>query len=290
MAKKVLIITETGTNIGLGHLSRCFGLYEALEAVGAVPEIILKLDGAFEISFEDKNIKVLDWWEENNINRIDNSGYGAVVLDSYNATPGIYEYMMGADFPVFFDDMGSRYEKGTVINGAVKAETLDYPQRGNVSYLLGTKYLCLRKVFWDIADKKNKKDVGNILVALGGGDPRGITRIVLEAISENFPTISKNIVLGKGSAGYDVEKYVTGKDKVFQSLSGTAMKRLEENADICICGMGQTLYECACVGTGAISIAMSDNQRYDVDRWRDVGFMEYAGMWSDGDLTEKLIG
>jgi len=49
------------------------------------------------------------------------------------------------------------YPKGVVVNGSIHAKELNYSKKNGVKYLLGPKYIPLRKDFWEVPEKEIKE-------------------------------------------------------------------------------------------------------------------------------------
>ena len=214
-----------------------------------------------------------------------------IIIDSYLADTGFYEKVSEmADVPVYFDDtMRLNYPKGVVINGGVYAEKMDYKHREYIIYLLGPHYTPLRKEFWDVPEKEIREDIENVMVTFGGDDMRDMTSKVLKLLVENYPELSKNIVIGNGFQNIrEIERISDKKTNLIYSPDAEGMKKTMLESDIAICAGGQTLYELARVGVPAIAVAIVDNQMNNVKGWQEAGFIEYAGWWEDETVLQNI--
>ena len=98
---KVKIFTETGKNVGLGHLSRCLSVASALHEVNIDVEIIISgevLSVVPELNqFKFQN---LNWLNPNKLNKIITS-CECGIFDSYKLNKGLLEIIhQSSIFPV----------------------------------------------------------------------------------------------------------------------------------------------------------------------------------------------
>ena len=191
--QKVLILTEGGRNIGFGHITRCTALYQAFEEKGIIPEFIVNGDDSIIDLLVGKNYEIFDWIDEKErllelIQNVD-----IAIIDSYLADIDIYETISECvKFPVCLDDNKRLdYPKGIVVNGAIYTEELNYPVKKGVTYLLGPKYMPLRKEFWNVPEKEIKENIESVLITFGGDDMRNMTPGVLRLLKTDSANSSR---------------------------------------------------------------------------------------------------
>jgi len=99
-------------------------------------------------------------------------GVDIAVLDSYLAKIDIYRKISEmVKIPIYLDDFKRLdYTRSMVVNGAIYAEELKYPEREGVAYLLGADYTPLREEFWNVPKKEIRTDLKSLLVTFGGDD------------------------------------------------------------------------------------------------------------------------
>ena len=193
---KVYILTEGGRNIGFGHITRCFSLFQAFEEKGYKPKLIINGDNSVLDLLNNCNYKILNWLKEKAklFNKIENADI--VIIDSYLADIEIYKRISElAKTPVYFDDTKRLdYPQGIVINGSIGANILNYPQKKGTNYLLGTKYQSIRKAFGDIPEKEIRENIESIMITFGGNDIRNLTPKILNLFTNKYPDIKKNVI------------------------------------------------------------------------------------------------
>ncbi|MBA7574080.1 hypothetical protein ES708_15882 [subsurface metagenome] len=181
------------------------------------------------------------------------------------------------------------YPKGIVVNGSIYAEELDYPRKNGVIYLLGTKYTSLRKEFWEVPKKEIKDRIESIMVTFGGDDAKNMTPKILAFLNGKYPNLIKNVIIGRAFQNIDEIKKCTDKNtNLIYYPDAEKMKEIMLESDIAISACGQTLNELASVGVPTIGVCIAENQLGNVKGWGKVGFLEYAGWYSKGNILEKI--
>jgi UDP-2,4-diacetamido-2,4,6-trideoxy-beta-L-altropyranose hydrolase len=288
---KVTIVTEGSKFIGFGHITRCTSLYQAFEEKDILPVFIINGDGTVKDLLYDKHYEIFNWLD--NKNKLFDSIRDAdiVIIDSYIAEYKIYENasQLTKILACIDDNRRIEYPGGFIINGTIYAEDLNYPKRKDVTYLLGSKYIPLRKEFWDVPEKEIKENIQTVMVTFGGDDARNMTPGILKLLEENFPKLIKKVIIGKGFKNIErIESLKNGKTELIYYPNAEDMKRVMLESDIAISASGQTLYELARVGVPTIAIAVAENQMNNAKGWQKAGFIEYAGWWEDKNTLNAI--
>lgn len=289
---KVIILTEAGKNIGLGHLARCIALYQAFESKGADLKILVNSDESIKNLLAKNKYVFIDWLNEEERLFDELRGATAIIIDSYLADFNLYKRISkAADTCVYIDDNKRLdYPEGIVLNANIYAEELDYPRNERLAYLLGNRYSLLRKEFWGIPEKKIGERIESVLVTFGGDDGRNMTAGVLKILKQEFPGLRKNVIIGK--CFRNIKKVLSLKDKKTDFIYDPSAERMKQamlSADIAISSGGQTLYELACTGLPTIAVAVSDNQLRNVAGFEKSGFLKLAGWWKDGSTEQNIV-
>ncbi len=289
---EVYILTEGGSSIGFGHVTRCISIYQALEEKGVKPILIVNGDDSLTDILRNFNFEIFDWLTNRDriFKKVGNSDI--VLIDSYLADQKFYKDISTIiKLPVFYDDYRRiDYTKGIVINGNIYANELNYAKTKNISYLLGPKYLPLRKEFWYIPEKKVRTKVENILITFGGSDLRNMTPRILKFFVHRYPDLNKIVIVGNGFKNTnEIRSVVDKRTELIYNPNAMTMRDMMLEADIAISAGGQTLYELARVGVPTIAIAVAENQLLNVHAFKNAGFIEYAGWWEDESLFNNLV-
>ena len=288
---KVAVLTEGGIGSGLGHITRCLGLYEALEEFNCSPILIVNGDDSLKNILKGKKHFLNQWTENYKDNKRLNDAQ-ILIIDSYLANEEMYHYVSdNFPCPVFLDDnIRLKYPKGIVVNGAVYAETMNYPKNPDINYLLGSRYTPLRKTFWNVPGKIISDKITTCLIAMGGNDTRNLIPGIIALLREKFPAMHLKVIIGNSFDHIsDIKKYANNSVELIYNADAKKMKEVMMTADIAISAAGQTLYELACIGLPTIAIQIADNQKGNVNGCLKAEFIEFAGKWDDKELFENIL-
>jgi len=287
---KVYIITEAGKGRGFGHITRCLSLCEAFQERNINAKIFLETTDDLSSVLSGKEYTCFSWEESTPIIE-ELSANDVVILDSYIAGESFYQRVsQKVGLSIFFDDNHRlSYPQGIIINGAIDATQLNYPQAEHLRYLLGSDYLPLRKEFWNVSPKEVKDATSNILVTVGGDDQFGLTLRILKLIDRNFPHVHKSAIVTEFCKDLEALKEMQDqKTDIVLQPSAKEIKELMGHSDIAISAGGQTLYELAATGTPTIALSVSRDQDLNISGLESRGFLQCAGFYSDHDLDDKL--
>jgi len=288
---KCFILTEGSKKIGFGHITRCSALYQAFEEYGITPEFIVNGDNTVKRLLYGKKHRILNWVKKEKVLFKIIKDSAIVIIDSYLAGNNLYKKISNfVKLPVYIDDnIRLNYPRGIVINGTINSEKFKYLKKNGVIYLLGSKYMPLRKEFWNVPKKIIRKNIENVMITFGGEDHANLTPRILKVFTEDYPEIKKIVIIGGGFRNIDkIEKHKDNRIELMYSPDATGMKEAMRKSDVAISAGGQTLYELARVGVPTIAVAVADNQINNVKGWQTTGFIEYAGWFEDEDILKKI--
>ncbi len=291
---KIVILTEGGKDIGMGHITRCASLCQAFEEKGITPEFVVNGEDVVgePVSVSGRGNAIYNWLNDRDrlLSRL--AGSDIAVIDSYLADGDLYKMMAKyVRLPVYVDDYKRLpYPHGVVLNGSINAEALDYPSEEGIEYLLGIRYIPLRKEFWSVAEKDIREEIGSIMVTMGGDDMRNKTPDILRALTEHYPETVKKIIVGKGFKNRgEIDLLKDKKTELVIHPDAGGMKQVMLESDLAISAGGQTLYELARVGVPTIAITAADNQLSNMEGWEREGFITNAGRWDDRNVLDNII-
>lgn len=263
---RVLIFTEGGGDIGLGHLYRCLALYDQARTYQLNVNFVLN-HGSKDLSIilDKRHVIYCDWYDLNSLESIVEKS-DLCIIDSYIATYPVYDYIAKASFRTAYIDDYDRldYPEGIVVKGALlfdNSRALDSKKL----YLMGPRYVVLRQMFRNIQIRTVSKKVSRVLVTLGGSDVQALTPKVVACIKQVLDDVTIDVVIGKGYASELVKKINIIDDIcVHRNLSGEEMYDLMCHTDFAICAAGQTVYELVALNVPFIPIRVIDNQDNNV--------------------------
>ncbi|UCZ52944.1 UDP-2,4-diacetamido-2,4,6-trideoxy-beta-L-altropyranose hydrolase [Bacillus shivajii] len=276
---RALIFTEGGSQIGLGHISRCTSLYDELADRGIEVEFIVNSDTPqFEI-IKDKQYKIFNWLSKEFLtNYIKQSDY--CIVDSYLASEDLYRVISNrARKTLFIDDIGRiEYPKGIVVNPSLSTKAVKYPISDMNCYLLGPKYIILRSPFIQVKRENINWQVKEVLITLGGSDIHNLTPSILNKLCNDNSEITFNVVIGNAFNNVKEIKSFSSKNvNFYENATAREMKSIMLKSDFAITAAGQTIYELLATQTPFIPIKIIDNQNNNV-----AGLKEY-------NLVKKIL-
>ena len=288
---KVFIITEGTKNTGFGHITRCLSLCQAFEERGILPEFIINGDNNIEYLLKDVDYQIFNWLDEKSKLFKKVKDADIAIIDSYLADISVYNTVSNlVRLAVYIDDNKRLdYPKGIVVNGSIYAKELNYPKRNGVTHLLGTKYILLRKEFWDVPNKEIKNKIESVMITFGGDDAKNMTPKILAFLNDKYPNLIKNVIIGRAFQSIDEIKKCENKNtNLIYYPDAEKMKEIMLESDIAISACGQTLNELASVGVPTIGVCIAENQLGNIKGWENIGFLEYAGWYSKDNILEKI--
>jgi len=288
---KVSIATEGGGHIGYGHITRCTSLYQAFEEMGIQCDFIVNGDDTVQSLLAGKNCKLFNWVSDQRLLIEMLNCTDILFIDSYLADYRLYEkasFMV--EIAVYFDDnIRLKYPEGIVLNGAIFAEQMSYPERKDIVYLLGAKYTPLRKNFWNSSEKEINDKIKTIMITLGGADMHNLTPKLLNLLADICPGILKKVIVTKSFANIaEIKSIKNNYTELIYNPDAAEMKQVMLESDVAITSCGQTLYELARTGVPAIGIGIAKNQLQNIKGWRKCGFLEYAGWYNDRHIEQNI--
>jgi spore coat polysaccharide biosynthesis predicted glycosyltransferase SpsG/RimJ/RimL family protein N-acetyltransferase len=289
---KAFIVTEGYKSTGYGHITRCLSLYQAFEERKIFPAMIVNGDENAKAFLGKSNYLLFDWINEKErlFDIIKNSD--VVIVDSYKAELEIYsEITKLTKYPVFIDDnLRLDYPVGTILNGTINAENLPYTKTEKHNFLLDSKYIPIRKEFWNVPENTINAEIKELLITFGGQDIRNLTLSVSKAISEIFPELKQKIVLGKGFGNKEeIENLKKKNVEIIRHPDAGKMRDLMLSSDITITAAGQTLYELAVTGSPSIAVMVAGNQKINLIQWKESGFINSILSYEYKGLTDKIV-
>jgi UDP-2,4-diacetamido-2,4,6-trideoxy-beta-L-altropyranose hydrolase len=157
------------------------------------------------------------------------------------------------------------YYADIVLNQNLHAEKLHYSCEPYTRFLIGTKYVLLRREFraWRGKKRQVSEKVRHVLVTLGGADPKNHTLKVVRALQQiNLLDLEATVVIGGSNINADSLQAETLQGGVPVRLVRDAknMPELMAWADIAITGGGSTCWEIAFLGVPSLILVLADNQ------------------------------
>lgn len=259
--KSIVFFVEAGPKSGLGHFHRSARLAKEFEELG------------FEVFFDSFNL------EADLAQKLKDSGLEVLsdafipgrlpdlaIVDGY----GFENSDMGperAKKVAVFEDYKFRSINPDIVIDANLAQTSDYlaPDKDKSFYLIqGEEYIVIdqRHAFTNRSPEVEDLEK-NLLVSLGGSDPKGITWEVLEQI-EGIQSYFNLVTVVIGPMFKDVNKHVEKFKKRFANLEFSVkpegLWKLNRMHDVAIGAGGTSAYERVSSGLASLNLVTENNQ------------------------------
>jgi UDP-2,4-diacetamido-2,4,6-trideoxy-beta-L-altropyranose hydrolase len=289
----VYFLTEGSKAKGFGHLTRCISIQQAFAQKGVDSVFFVHGDQSAWNLLRGMRYEPVDWVRnpEAIISRLKPNDL--VVLDSLEADlSSIEQIIKNVRHPVIIDD----YKHYTYSHGIVVDWTLFAEERGlnndKITFLAGSDYVALRKPFWNILPRTGERDVKRILITMGGTDVRNLTFPLLKCLVFHLKGVHVSALVNESFGNLrEIEQFKTEQETVslYYRLKDFEIAACFEQTDLAISAGGQTLYELARTGTPTIAIQIADNQEHDIRGWLRTGFIEFAGLWNEEHLLNRVL-
>lgn len=293
---KALMRADGGGNQnGMGHLSRCIAIADALQKL-QIHSLFVSRDFAPGIQFikqagypvvtlptacsQDEDLAIL----LNHTQDMD-----LIVIDSHSLDSSYFIKLKehSSAFLATLDDEMDRYLPVDALIGNAYASPSNYSNLTThpTDLFLGPKYIPLRKMFQNLPDPEITNDLRRVLITMGGEDPNNCTQLLLEVLSQYPKTLEIDLLIGPAYAHREeLVKAMTSSPHQCQIKENIKdIAHLFQQYDVALTAAGVTLWELMASGIPSVIIQTANNQRY---------VFEYAKKNSLGPLlssTEKLI-
>lgn len=287
---KVKIFTECGTNIGLGHISRCSSLYDEVKSRGIDVEFIINGDIKKIDILNGLEVKFENWLSTEYLNDcIESSDY--CIVDSYLADVELYDLIsMKAKKALYIDDTARvNYPLGIVVNPSLNTYGMYYPKTNTNTYLLGKKFIILRTPFIDANRHTINEEVKEVIITMGGSDIRNLSPQIMKHICAKYPKIKFNVVVSDNFSNIELIKSTWLPNvELHYNVDAESMKNLMLQSDIAITAAGQTIYELLATKTPFIPIKIIENQSNNTNGLQNINANQIIIDYNDECIFEKL--
>lgn len=278
----LLILTEGGEGIGLGHITRCSAIAGWVNKQGRKCRMVINWHGSGHNPGNFEEACWMDW-------EAAEASFRAVLVDSYKAPAAVYGKIKSlAGRLVVIDDYQRLPEYGAdlVINPNTYSDKIPYAEKAAG----GNQYVILREAFRECTEKYRLRDeVKNILVTVGGTDTRSMLPVLADILKkEDFKVV---FICGNETAEQAMKDRFGGNPLFrFYGFAGPdLMCRLMLDCDMAISACGQTLHELAYLGVPTIGVCIGDDQLLNQQAYIDAGFLSTAIGWDSEGLESLLL-
>lgn len=310
---------DAGLEIGSGHVMRCLAFADALRARGVTCRFVCRahpgnLGGmigrrGYDIAMlpapADRSVAVAgwlgaDWWTDAAETRraLGDEPVDWLIADHYAIDIRWETTVRGACARLMvIDDLADRsHDCDVLLDQTLGREAGDYlslvPAACRI--MTGTDYALLRPKFKRtrfLGAERRLASVETILVSLGGTDPRGLTRPVLDGLKRADVAAGIDIVAPPQPGwGAGIRWHPTVDD----------MASLMAGADLAIGAGGTSSWERCCLGLPSLLVVSADNQRQSASRlvaanaalelgdWKTISPVKIAA--TVGEVARDVVG
>jgi len=258
---RVRILAGAGPDTGLGHVTRCHALAEALRTQGA--DVTLEtadpewVEGAIGLETEPFGTRPVD----------------LIVLDRYGTSAQERADLKAQcrKLAVIDDHFAPPSEADIVINHNLYGDPDRYDAFPGIQVLAGTDYTLLRPGFEALRSRPAPSEA-RILVALGGGAyaAKGIN--IANMLRSTFQTgvdLVLNASMAKDASGVNAGVRIVSGNDALDAMAG---------ATVYVGGLGVAMIEARALGLFLIGIPTAANQDFAVDWAKANGFPVLTGI------------
>ncbi len=268
---KIIIRADGNAQMGMGHIHRTLALADYLSEVFEIEFCLLNADDLCSVLIQNKNYKIINLKDPDYSNpkiflkEIDTSSI--VVIDGYNFRTEYQKAIMeNGNKVVAIDDLNEWEQVAdVVINHGYSAPKNDYLVSKRTKLYTGLDYVLLKKEFIEatFTGKRNLKK--NILVCIGGTDPKNYSKKILEELlSKTDKQI--HLITYSNNAHFDELKSIAeknwGRVKLHESVSTIEMVNLILENDLAILQPSNIALEAASLGIYIGLIKTAENQKF----------------------------
>ena len=277
----ILVLTESGGDVGYGHLSRC-------EAVAQNLPYASKLLVHPDPGFSHENVEVFPWRDDLSgvISYIDRRGIDGLLIDSYLADLSVYQAFKDVvGYVAVFDDFDRiSYPVNLVINPSIKGPQYLEQIPEVVS---GADWVILRREIIDHDKKRKHSDLRHVVLTFGGADKAGLFERLLPLMLGLDLDVS--VVAGSDDKAQEFEPFVDQRLHVYGRLEAENLANLFVSADLTISAGGQTLNELAYLGVPFLAIESGVDQFWNISAFVKHNVTPEHFKADDPHLEQKLL-
>ena len=269
MRRRVVVLrSDAGPAVGLGHLQRTLGLGVALRERGCSCVVRAPETGDVRRRVESLGLRfdaaTAPWTGEEAL-ALDRLAPDALVVDSYEALEDDLSLLQREGRPlVLIDDLARFPLPGDlVVNGSVRAADLPYGRLAPAARsLLGIEYLLLHPELWDVTARTPAEQVENVLVTCGGSAASvGPLQRLLRAIEGASSAFQLAIAAPAGVAAALAPFLRASRRKVTVISPQSTVREAAITADLAVASAGGTSRELLRLGVPTLALVTAENQR-----------------------------
>lgn len=273
---RLVIFSEAGFQYGFGHFYRMSGICERAIREGIDVRMYLMADEDARANLRREYVHFAEWKDP----AIYESILGddtLLVIDSYHVDINILERFndLSNEMVVIDDNIRLDYHDMKVLNPNFFSIYLDYPENRNNTYYIGKDCTLMRDEIKMTGTRTIRKEVRDVLITMGGTDPKGRTVQIINAIRQFDENVRLNVVCTKAYHDLDkIKRSLRETDNLYLNIDAAAMCGLMEACDFAVASAGQTTNELIKMQCPAVLVVVADNQILNTRYLSEAGYIE----------------
>jgi UDP-2,4-diacetamido-2,4,6-trideoxy-beta-L-altropyranose hydrolase len=291
MLKKIYIRADGNSEIGMGHLVRCFSLAKMLSLDFEIAFCSLFAPKSFIEDLDKAGFKFYPLHADEEFLNIINEG-DISVLDNYQLSIDYHQKIRELKVKlVCIDDINEKpFDSDLIINHSPTANALDYDAKYYTQFLLGIDFALLRPKFLEGAIQNRKvNNLNSVFICFGGADPSNYTHSVLKACISNNNFKQINVVTGVSYLhNYTLNEINDERVICYHSLNEDAMFELMSNNSLAIVPASGTLYEALAAGCLVMSGYYVENQKNIYEGFKNMSAFVDLNKFENLDIIKNI--
>lgn len=294
VTRSVLIRCDASVAGGMGHLSRCMTLAEALRESGAHVSFLLRageidLNGIFAGGY---HYSTIDWDTDSEqdaaltVEAVRQESSDLLIVDHYRADERYQTHLRNSDIR-WLQFTGAQRIKllADYVLDAGPGVTADRYRglvcKSSAQLLMGPAYALIRPEFKKYREGYTVREpVKRIGITFGGGDDSGASLLTLEALKQLDTEAQIKLISGAANKQLPsvrnwVARYMSDRVELIVDCKNMALTLSQ--CDLAITAGGTTTNEIAALGVPSVIICIADNQERIAAGWSALNVAENAG-------------
>jgi spore coat polysaccharide biosynthesis predicted glycosyltransferase SpsG len=275
---KIVVVSEVGKQIGLGHLKRSMHLSHYISVFAKVTHFELSSTGVLLIPDLKRNTCLV-----NSIGslmeKLNHIKYTVAIVDTLNFYETLHEYFLKIQKPIFYLGKPPKLANGNVYVVNVAEGNQPFNNPANLNLMEGIGYFVPDPKLTEIKKERIiSKELKRIMVVFGGTDASYLSKKVFDFALKNKTDFNFHIISHR--LNEEVQELILPESNV--SISGFLPDIVEkiQNYDFVITSPGNLYFESLYLNVPVVAICQNDRQERD--------FAYYPLIHKSTDLPEVL--
>jgi len=279
MNKNIIIWTEGGKEVGMGHLRRCLVIAQELRENGIGVLFVINNDTSAIQWITHNGFKYkIAALKESGYHRINESEGGIILIDTKKSVANLMKRLKDAGKKIVLLD---NFTKARLLSDIVIFPSAIFDNNLNWDgfrgrFFKGIEYIPIRETYINVRQKAKHLKLQppyQILITMGGSDPNHLTGKVVSSLLNFQKPLNIKVVIGP-SFSFDANLKELEKNKYANIefiRNREDLSDIMANSHIGITALGATIYEFAAVGVPAVIIANFKGDNRDMKCYKRLG-------------------